>query len=220
MNLMPQARCRRCGATFSGLRSRCPNCGTRVVSQSSRVPGTTPGTVRGTAANVRAESNARWQLAFGLILVVAVMLAVIVMVTSSLTASDAGVYRATPTPMLIENNMPQVEAAPTPEPTPEPTVESIKILYMNTKDLTPESAWPTMHVGEAPLSLNATVYPLDIVNPKIEWDCSDKDGTAIIMTVNDDDTIKVECVGPVSGGVTITASCFGKSQSIKIYCRE
>lgn len=220
MNIIPQVRCRRCGATFSGLRSTCPNCGTRVVAQSSRTPGTTPGTIRGTAANVRAEANAKWQLVFGLILVVAVMLAVIVMVTSSLNATDAGVYRATPTPMLINNDMPQVEAAPTPPPTPEPTVESIKILYMNTKDLTPENAWPTMHVGEAPLSINAVVYPLDIMNPVIEWSCSDENGEALIMTVKDDNTITLECVAPVSGGVTITASCYGKSQSIKIYCRE
>ena len=62
MPLIPEVKCRRCGATFSSLRSRCPNCNTRRVSQSSRTPGPTPGTVRGTAAFERAETNTKWQI--------------------------------------------------------------------------------------------------------------------------------------------------------------
>lgn len=84
MSLIPEVKCRRCGETFSSLRSRCPNCGTRRVSQSTRTPGATPGTVKGTASYDRAAANTRWQMIFGLILVVAVILAVIVMVSTSL----------------------------------------------------------------------------------------------------------------------------------------
>ena len=29
MSMIPEVKCRRCGATFSSMRSRCPNCGTR-----------------------------------------------------------------------------------------------------------------------------------------------------------------------------------------------
>ena len=76
MGMIPDVRCRRCGETFSSLRSRCPNCGTRRVSQSGRTPATTPGTVKGTASYDRAETNTKWQMIFGLILVVAVILAV------------------------------------------------------------------------------------------------------------------------------------------------
>ena len=50
MSLIPEVKCRRCGESFSSMRSRCPNCGTRRVSQSGRTPAATPGTVRGTEA--------------------------------------------------------------------------------------------------------------------------------------------------------------------------
>ena len=220
MGIVPQVKCRRCGTVFSSMRNRCPNCGTRVVSQSSRTPAPTPGTIRGTAAHDRAESATKWQMVFGLILVTAVILSVIVLVSTNLESSDIADVRVTATPALISQMQPVVEAAPTPEPTPPPAVESIKILYMNTKDLTPENAWPTMHVGETPLNLNAVIYPMDILNPQIEWSCSDENGDYLVMTVNDDQTITIDCVGSVGGGVTVTATCNGKSQSIKIYCVE
>lgn len=219
MGMIPQVKCRRCGATFSSMRSCCPNCGTRVVSQSSRSPGTTPGTIRGTAAHDRAETNTKWQMAFGLILVVAVMLSVIVMVTASLDSADNANVTATATPALLSELAPVIEAAPTPEPTPMPKVEAIKILYMNTKDLTPENAWPTMHVGET-INVNAVVYPMDIENPVVEWSLSDTEGTTMTMARKDDGTVDLTCVGSVSGGVKLTVSCNGTSQTITIYCRD
>ena len=219
MGMIPQVRCRRCGASFSSLRSRCPSCGTRVVTQSNRVPGTTPGTIRGTAAHDRAETNTKWQLAFGLILVVAVILSVVVMVSTSLVNTDNSNVKVTATPALLSELAPQIESAPTPEPTPMPKVESIKILYMNTKDLTPQNAWPTMHIGEA-ININAVVYPMDIVNPVVEWSCSDANEEYMIMNVKDDGTVDLQCVGAVQGGVQITVSCNGTSQTITIYCRE
>ncbi len=219
MPIIPQVKCRRCGAEFSSLRSRCPNCGTRVVSQSSRTPGTTPGTVRGTAANSRAEANVKWQLAFGMVLVVAVILAVIVMVTSSLNGIDTAAIKTTATPALLSDLTPVVEAAPTPSPTPQPKVESIKILYMNTKDLTPENAWPTMRVGES-INVNAVVYPMDILNPVVEWSCSDTDGTSLQYTLNSDDTVTLTCVSNDLKNVQLTASCYGTSVTITVYLRS
>ena len=32
MGMIPEVKCRRCGETFSSMRSRCPNCGTRRVT--------------------------------------------------------------------------------------------------------------------------------------------------------------------------------------------
>ena len=74
MSLIPEVKCRRCGESFSSLRSRCPNCGTRRVSQSGRTPAATPGTVRGTEAYERAAVNTKWQLIFGLILILAIFI--------------------------------------------------------------------------------------------------------------------------------------------------
>ena len=100
MSMIPQVKCRRCGASFSALRSSCPNCGTRRVTQSGRTPGATPGTVKGTASYERAETNTKWQMIFGLILVVAVILAVIVMVTTSLKSPN-GIPGAKGTPLPL-----------------------------------------------------------------------------------------------------------------------
>ena len=219
MPVIPQVKCRRCGAAFSSLRSRCPNCGTRVVSQSSRSPGTTPGTVRGTAANSRAEANVRWQLAFGMVLVVAVILAVIVMVTSSLDQIDNAAVMPTATPALLSELMPNVEAPPPPSPTPEPKVEQIKILYMNTKDLTPENAWPTMRVGES-INVNAVVYPMDIINPEVKWSCSDEEGVSMQYVLNADQTVTLTCVSAQLGRVQLSAESYGTKVTITIYLRD
>lgn len=158
-------------------------------------------------------------MAFGLILVVAVILSVIVMVTASLESVDNANVKVTATPALISQQAPLIEAAPTAEPTPMPKVESIKILYMNTKDLTPENAWPTMHVGET-INVNAVVYPMDILNPVVEWSVSDTEGAYMTLTPKDDGTVDLTCTGSVSGGVKVTVSCNGTSQTITIYCRD
>ena len=112
MSMIPEVKCRRCGATFSSMRSRCPNCGTRRVAQSGRAPSTTPGTVKGTASYERAETNTKWQMIFGLILVVAVILAVIVMVSTSLDGSDSSNKSTAMTPPVVTDYVPIIEAAP------------------------------------------------------------------------------------------------------------
>ena len=121
MSMIPEVKCRRCGATFSSMRSRCPNCGTRRVAQSGRAPSTTPGTVKGTASYERVETNTKWQMIFGLILVVAVILAVIVMVSTSLDGSDSSNKSTAITPPVVTEYVPIIEAAPTAEPTEVPT---------------------------------------------------------------------------------------------------
>ena len=111
MSMIPEVKCRRCGATFSSMRSRCPNCGTRRVAQSGRAPSTTPGTVKGTASYERAETNTKWQMIFGLILVVAVILAVVVMVSTSLDGSDSSNKSTAITPPVVTEYVPIIEAA-------------------------------------------------------------------------------------------------------------
>ena len=133
MPMIPEVKCRRCGETFSSLRSRCPNCGTRRVTQSSRTPSPTPGTVKGTAAYERAETNTKWQIIFGLILVAAVVLAVIVMVTTSLEGADVKQQTTVITPPVVTEYVPQIEEPPTPPPTPTPTVEGLRVMFFTTE---------------------------------------------------------------------------------------
>jgi len=117
MGMIPEVQCRRCGESFSSMRSTCPHCGTRRVVQSGRTPGSSAGTVKGNASYERAETNTKWQMIFGLILVVAVILAVIVMVSTSLNNTDIG-SQTKATPPVVTNAMPTMEVPPTAPPPP------------------------------------------------------------------------------------------------------
>ncbi len=219
MSLIPEVKCRRCGETFSSVRTRCPNCGTRRVAQSGRVPGVTAGTVKGTAAYDRAASNTKWQAIFGLILVVAVLIAVIVMVSTSLDGAESAAQNVVPTAPVTSNDIPVVETAPTPEPTPTPAVQSIDIMFYTTKYT--EENGPTMWVGDEPLDFTANAWPATIENPVYKWTSANED--CIKLTPNPDDngkTCTIECIGAIGGGVKVTVECFGVTSTMIIYCRE
>ena len=207
-------KCRRCGESFSALRTRCPNCGTRRVSQSGRTPGATPGTVTGTASYERAETNTKWQMIFGLILVVAVILAVIVMVSTSLNGQDVGGSRITNPPTEAPSATPiyVIEEAPTPPPTPTPTVSEIKIFYYE-KELEDF----TMHEGDDPLTIKATVFPIeDFSDAKLTWRVDD-DSVLKITPSEDTKECKCEILARKNGGVKLTVSCNGTEHSIRVY---
>ena len=216
MRMIPDVRCRRCGETFSSLRSRCPNCGTRRVTQSSRTPPTTPSAIQGTVAYDRAETNAKWQMIFGLILVVAVILAVIIMVSTTLDGADnAGQSKITP-PIAATSIVPQIESAPTPPPTPTPSVEKIAIKFFE-KEIDTDC---TMRLSkDERITLTAVPYPLTITGVKIKWSVAD---SSILEITPSDDTLscEVHIIGTVSGGVNLTAECFGVEKTIKVYCVE
>ena len=227
MSMIPEVKCRRCGQSFSALRTRCPNCGTRRVMQTGRTPAATPGTVKGTASYDRAETNTRWQMIFGLILVVAVILAVIVMVSTSLAGLDsesttARRSRSTPTPAVATEDpaMFIVDTAPTPSPTPTPTVENIKIFFFE-KELTQEEGGVTMYVGDDPLTIKAQAYPADqFANARFTWSISDSSKMKLTPS---DDTKSCECAileASTNGPVTLTVSCYGKEYSIPVYLRS
>lgn len=216
MSIIPEVQCRRCGASFSSLRTRCPDCGTRRVTQSGRTPGTTPGTVQGTAAYERAEANTKWQLIFGLILVVAVILSVVVMVSTSLDGADNGIVGTNPavtSPSPSTNTVPIVEAPPSPDPTPTPSVEKVQIRYATTETLE-----FTMREGDAPITVNAVAFPVTIENPVFEWTCSNPDYMKITVS---EDTKECTCeiIAPINGGVKLKVSCFGVETEIPVYLR-
>ena len=213
MSMIPEVKCRRCGETFSSMRSRCPNCGTRRVTQSSRTPSTTPGTVRGTASYERAETNTKWQLIFGLILVIAVILAVIVMVTTSLDGIDSQQQNnITITPPVATEYVPQIETAPTPPPTPPPQVEGIRVMYYTTE----MQGEFTMRVGEV-LDFTAQVMPLTLEGAKVTWTSSNEDCLKIEST--GDLSATFSCIGDIAGGVKMTVSCGNYEKDIMVYCR-
>ena len=220
MSVIPQVKCRRCGESFSALRSHCPNCGTRRVTQSGRTPAPTPSTVKGTAAYERAETNTRWQMVFGLILVVAVILAVIVMVSTSLNGLDTQSGKgsnnnivATPTPTV--NVAPTVEPPPTLTPTPTPTVEAINIQCFGT-DVKDEF---TMSLSRDPkITLQATVLPMEVFtteNTHITWKSSDE--SLFTVTPSDDTrSCVIEMLQTSAAPGTLTVSCNGFSVDLTV----
>lgn len=215
MSMIPEVKCRRCGETFSSMRSRCPNCGTRRVTQSGRTPGTTPGTVRGTASYERAETNTKWQMIFGLILVVAVILAVIVMVSTSLDGSDSK-GNTQPTLPAVTDYVPIIDTPPTPVPTPTPTVESIRIMYYQTEIETEF----TMREGDGDIVLTAQIMPVTVTGVKVNWSVSDETGEYCTIEVGDDNTCTVSIVKAKPGGVQLTAECNGITKKLQVYLLE
>ena len=216
MSMIPEVKCRRCGETFSSLRSRCPNCGTRRVAQSTRTPGPTPGTVSGTAAYERAETNTKWQIIFGLILVAAVILAVVVMVTTSLEGADVKQQTTSITPPVVTEYVPVIEEAPTPPPTPTPNVEGLRVMFYTTEIGTDFTIW----VGESEeIDLTVQVMPLTLQGLKVDWTSGNPD----ILTVEKTDEYAVHVAahddGSLPKSTTLTLTCAGFEKQLTVYCR-
>ncbi|MBR3474254.1 MAG: hypothetical protein IKH34_04215 [Oscillospiraceae bacterium] len=221
MSVIPEVKCRRCGESFSALRSRCPNCGTRRVAQSGRTPATTPGTVKGTAAYERAETNTKWQMIFGLILVAAVILAVIVMVTvrpdgldNPGTTGQGTIAAPTPTPTPNPGTSMVIETRPTPTPTPKPKPENVKVFFFED-----EKEEFTEAVGES-VKLKAVAYPVDqFPDAKFKWSVNDE--SVIKLTVSEDTKeCEVLCLKHQPGGVTLTVECNGVARQVKVYTKN
>ena len=203
MSFIPRVTCRRCGRQFSGMRGRCPYCGTRRVRQSERVPGPTPGEDRSTPSGQRAAVNARWQLIFGAILLVAVILAVVVLISMSL--NSGGAVRTTPTLPAAPT------ATPTPTPTPTPTITSATLYYGG--DVLGDDVTVT-----TPLTVSVAIYPMTVEIPSdaIIWESSDT-SVATVEPVADDPT---HCVitGVGAGSCNVTVTVFGATDTVIIRC--
>lgn len=213
MKIIPEVKCRRCGESFSALRTTCPSCGTRRVAQSTRTPASTPSTAKGTAAYERANVNTKWQMIFGLILVFAVILAVVVMVATGV--NDPSYNQPTkptkaPTSTEEAEVAPTPEAVPTPTPSPTPNIQTLEILYaLEDRKISDV----TMTVG-GELPLYARILPSDITG-NVKWSI-DKDGQDCFTITEDSEKanhITLKCTGRLPAGVNyvyIYATVYGQ----------
>ena len=210
MGIIPKVRCRRCHREFSGLRSKCPYCGTRKAAvPTTRTAATSASTVKGSASNSRANQNAKYQMIFGTVIMVAVVLAVIVLISTSL--KDSGDKKSkgdtsvavSPSPDLI------VTATPSPEPTETPeataTVSSISFTYAG-GPLAYDNQFATS-VGTT-TQLGVNVYPLN-PDAKVTWSSSDES----VLTV--DQTGLVTALK--TGWATVTVSCGGVEAKCEVW---
>ncbi len=214
MGFIPRVTCRRCGRQYSGLRGRCPYCGTRRVKQSDRVPATSASSDPSTPAGERAASNSRWQLVFGGILLLAVILAVVVLVSISLNGSVNG-GPATTVPPISE---PPVTSTPyiptsTPQPTPTPQVTSVTIYYSGAPaDDGGYVMNPEWNGDGNTLVVSCSVFPqtIDISNA-IVWESSDPS----VITVTPGENPSVCTLTQVgNGNCTITVTVYGVSDTL------
>ena len=209
MSVIPRVTCRRCGREYSGIRSRCPYCGTRRVKSTDRVPMGTASETPGTPASERAAVNTKWQMLFGLILLAAVVIAVIVLVTVSISSSKkpADNQTAAITPPLqssVVSEPPVATPSPTPTPTPSPTpqVSSITITFLGS----PRTEFAAK-VGDS-VPLKATVYPVDS-EAEVTWSSEDE------SIVKVDQGGNVTAVG--KGNTKIVVACGGVTAECKVY---
>ena len=220
MGFIPETTCRRCGQKYSGLRNRCPNCGTPRQNQPNRVPHTTASATPNTAASRRAGADIRWQLIFGGILLVAVILAVVVLIAGG--GKDSGsnsgnrlsvtnnpgsqiVYSAADLPT------PSPSPIPTPEASPTPVIESMAIAFLN-KNVKDHSLTLT-NAGEITIDLDLNVFPSSDDLP-VTWSSSNEK----ILTVDDRGIVTVVGASPnITVHAVIIAECGGLQDYVTIY---
>lgn len=211
MAIVPRVTCRRCGRQFSGMRSRCPYCGTRRIKQSERVPAPTPGENAYTPAGQRASLNTRWQMIFGGILVAAVILAVIVLVSVSLNGQSDVEESDTPVSALISSVPPTATPTPSPSPTATPTITSLNI-YWGGSALADDTTWDLASTGTT-LELTAQVWPsmdATALDGNLSWTVSDP-SLASISTSGNSCTV---VFSGEAGSLTLTVTCFGLTDSV------
>lgn len=207
MSVIPKITCRRCGREYSGLRSRCPYCGTSRKKSAERIPLRTSSTNAGTPAAEHAAVNTKWQLLFGGILLIAVVAAVIVLITVSLNAEKNSSAAVDPTPPATVSSAapvttPTPPPTPTPTPTPTPSVTSVTITFLGSKRT--EFA---AKVGDE-VQLSATVYPTG-TDQTVTWSSKDES----VAKVSDKGVV----TGVGKGTTTITAECGGVKADCTVY---
>ena len=201
MSVIPKITCRRCGREYSGLRSRCPYCGTGRSKSAERIPLRTSSENAGTPAAEHAAVNTKWQMLFGGILLLAVVAAVIVLITVSLNAGKNASASAEPTPPATVSSAAPV-TTPTPTPTPTPSVTSITITFLGSK----RTEFAAKVGDEVPLS--TTIYPTG-GDQTVTWSSKDES----IATVSDKGVV----TGVGKGTTTITAECGGVKADCTVY---
>ena len=216
MGFIPRVTCRRCGRQYSGLRGRCPYCGTRRVKQSDRVPATSASSDPSTPAGERAASNSRWQLVFGGILLLAVILAVVVLVSISLNGSVNG-GPATTVPPISE---PPVTSTPyiptsTPQPTPTPQVTSVT-MFVGSEAAGEEFAMNPIYNAEGNTqTVSVQVFPATVdITGAIEWTSS---APSVISVTPSENGTSCTLTQLGNGTVTITVTVYGVSDSCTVY---
>jgi DNA-directed RNA polymerase subunit RPC12/RpoP len=175
MALIPEVKCKRCDRRFSGVRSRCPYCGTRRGA-------------RGKHAD--SDDSYKGKATVGVLILSAIVIAVAALLFTSLSdeGEDPGATGGpsgaviTPTPSLFPNSenggdsvdglYPTISPTPTPEPTatPEP-IQNVEVVQITYSGVVKTDF--TVDVGEK-VALKVKTLPVQTDEQPI-WESSDED---------------------------------------------
>lgn len=207
MGLIPQTKCSRCDRRYSGLRSRCPYCGSRRRKKGKRSTDT---------------DNATWKLVIGILLVVVLIAAVVVLLVTSLadagtntddTQKDDGQQEiinnvgdgvsslpgtAEPDDSTGGDTEPDADDEPDEPVATTPTVESAKIVTVYGSSTTDF----TVSIGKSEqLTIKTTPEDADVV-PK--WESSDTSIFAVVPTDSTGMSATVTALGKGWATLTVT----------------
>jgi len=216
MGFIPTITCRKCRRPYSGIYKKCPHCGARRQAESSRTAATTDSVQKGTAASARAATNNVWQMAFALILLTVVMLSVIVLITTSL--NDRAEADDPNNPNNIVATPPEISPAvtdpvvTTPVPTTAVQPTSLGVFY----NTSPMDAGFTHIIDGAPLTLTATVYPID-QQFKIDWRSTD---TQVFTVETTDNGATAVITGKGVGSAKLIVSCGEIQKEIPVIIKQ
>lgn len=218
MGFIPETTCRRCGQKYSGLRNRCPNCGTPRQNQPNRVPYTTASVTPNTAASRRAGADIRWQLIFGGILLIAVILAVVVLIAGGKDSGSNNRPSTTANPGSAQTlysaadlPTPSPSPDPTPEASPTPSIEQMAIAFLNNS--VKDHSLTLTNAGELKIDLDLNIFP-NQENPAVVWRSSNEK----ILTVDDRGIVTVVGASPnITVHAVIIAEFGGLQDYVAIY---
>jgi len=191
MALINEIKCARCDRKYSGLRSRCPYCGTRRAGYGKHSDG----------------NKDKIKMIICILIMAVLTTGAGVLLLS--TPADANINEGPDTTVVAapdegiistdgHHSEPVVEATPTPEPEPEPPpeVQSATIRYE-----TSSRSEFSLKVGET-VPINVIWQPGDVENPVISWTSSEEEKFEVVPTQIDQ--VKVNVIGIGVGTATLT----------------
>ncbi|MDR2665464.1 MAG: Ig-like domain-containing protein [Oscillospiraceae bacterium] len=209
MAIIPEVKCKRCDRRFSGVRNRCPYCGTRRGARGKHADN---------------DESFKGKATIGILVMSALVIAVAALLFTSLTSDDAepgntqdsDTGSPTITPLAPnDGGVISVTGTPLPTPTPSieetipplspPPIESVQIMANGSK-----ATDFTVKIGEK-VYLKVKTVPAETVFEPI-WESSDED----VFVVLQDGTVTGTGVGDEIVTVTVgdmTAECIVRGRN-------
>ena len=210
MSLISEIKCAKCDRKYSGVRSRCPFCGERLIG-------------RGKSAGGRDRYTLKMLISVMVMSVFVIAAGVLLFTTEVPDAEPPPVLEAPPRPSIPDDlssssfpgNHPET---PSPEPTPEPedpepepppTVRNVIITYNGR-----ENTDFTASVGER-VNLRVTIVP-EGIEEEVIWASSNESFFQVVPTDTQGTSARVTAVGRGTATLTATVGDFEARCTVRV----